>query len=120
MFVQNLKRILRERRLSQKEFLEALGLNKNAFATWEKGAMPRKSTIQQIANYLNIDADMLLSDMSIDDIPEVWESKVADTAYLPLSEQEKSIFEMYRALSGAGQLRVAQAVLNIFAKEQIG
>lgn len=69
-FTDNLKKLIKERGITQKKFLLDLGLNINAIGDWTKyGNTPKGDTLQKIANYFSVSVDYLLgkSENAIDD-----------------------------------------------------
>ena len=70
VFVDNLKKLIKERGITQKRFLIDLGLNINAIGDWAKnGNIPKGDTLQRIANYFSVSVDYLLgkSTIAVDD-----------------------------------------------------
>lgn len=69
-FVDNLKKLIKERGITQKKFLADMDLNINAIGDWTKyGNIPKGDTLQRIANYFSVSVDFLLgkSDIAVDD-----------------------------------------------------
>lgn len=70
LFVDNLKKLIKERGITQKKFLADLGLNINAIGDWQKnGNVPKGDTLQRISNYFSVSVDYLLgkSEIAVDD-----------------------------------------------------
>lgn len=64
-FVENLRRLISERGITQKRFLSDMGLNINAIGDWQKnGNIPKGDTLQSIANYFSVSVDYLLGESS--------------------------------------------------------
>lgn len=60
-FVARVKELIKEKGISQKEFLETLGLGRNSFTHWSKyGNIPRHETLIKIAAYFGVSTDYLL------------------------------------------------------------
>lgn len=65
IFRDNLNRILQERRKSQKEVADAIGVSPQTFNTWCQGiAMPRMGKLQLLADYFMINKSDLIEDHS--------------------------------------------------------
>lgn len=63
IFIDNLKKLISERGITQKKFLNDMGLNINAIGDWQKhGNVPKGVTLQRIANYFSVSVDYLLGE----------------------------------------------------------
>lgn len=61
-FSENLKQIRKERRLSQEELAEVLGVSRQAVSKWEQGqGYPEMETLLLLAGKLNVPLDALMS-----------------------------------------------------------
>lgn len=61
MFVERLKQLLKERKLTQGQLLSDLQMGKNQIRYWELGkTKPNASTVKAIADYLSVSPDYLL------------------------------------------------------------
>jgi len=61
MFVERLKQLLKERKLTQGQLLSDLQMGKNQIRYWEKEqTVPNASTLKAIADYLSVSPDYLL------------------------------------------------------------
>lgn len=61
-FMERVERILKEKRLTQKELAEDLGLRRPTLSDWKKnGAVPAGDICLKIADYLNVSVEYLIS-----------------------------------------------------------
>lgn len=61
-FSENLRKIRKEKRISQEELAELLGVSRQAVSKWEQGdGYPEVEKLLLIANQLNISLDCLMS-----------------------------------------------------------
>lgn len=61
MFIETLKKLMLDKRISNNKLLTDLGLNKSSILNWEKrGTIPNGETLQKIADYLGVSVDYLL------------------------------------------------------------
>ncbi|MBQ7669203.1 MAG: helix-turn-helix transcriptional regulator [Clostridia bacterium] len=69
-FGNNIKKLRRERGITQDQLANALGISGQAVSRWETGAaMPDISLIPALSNYFNVSSDFLL-DINVDGTPE--------------------------------------------------
>ena len=116
-FPDKLSYLLNERQLSRRQFLIDLGLNKNQFHRWEQGTPPMSRTVSSIADYFMV-TPVSLTDPERDIEYTFTATPVTpDMSLLPLTEQEKYILNMYREVSPTTQMRMAQAIMNLYDKE---
>lgn len=116
-FVDKIAYLLNERQISKTQFAKDLGLNKNQYHRWELGMVPQSRTVKMIADYfMVVPASLIDPDR---DIEHTFVEKATDDLYtfLPLSEQEKSLLAMYRDVSAQTQMRMIQALMNLYDKE---
>lgn len=60
IFCDRVKMLLKEKGVSQKDFLEKLNLGRNSFTHWSKyGNLPRHETLVRIAAYLGVSKEYL-------------------------------------------------------------
>ena len=59
-FIERLTELRKERGLTQKEVLEACGLNKNSFGLWKDGRVPIASTQKLLADYFGVSVSYLM------------------------------------------------------------
>ncbi len=60
-FAQNLKQLRKEKKLSQAEFAEILGVSQSAVSAWEAGmCLPVATTVIRIVKFFDVTADFLL------------------------------------------------------------
>ncbi len=106
MFYERLKALLKERGLSDKQFLADVKLSKNTMTNWKNGVVPTHRTLVYIANYLGVSVEYLKG-----------ESEKKDTS-TERKEQEDALLRMFRSTSEEGRLRIIQAVMNICDEEE--
>lgn len=69
-FGSNIKKLRRERGITQEELADALGISGQAVSRWETGAaMPDISLIPALSNYFKVSSDFLL-DINVDNMTE--------------------------------------------------
>lgn len=89
-FTDKLKALRKEKKLTQKEFAEMLGIKQNSYSDWETGKNePNLENIIKIAKILNTSTDYLLGltdiserelkTRSIEELKELGEEKVKET-----------------------------------------
>ena len=74
IFVENLKRILKEKKCLASELAEGIGVRKSTVSNWMNGlSLPRMDKINKICGFLNVERSELLEDTkenySHDDVP---------------------------------------------------
>lgn len=75
VFANNLKDLLSERNLTQKEVAKAIGVSPQTFNTWIRGvALPRMGKIQKLADYFHVEKSKLIDPLelkiNLDDVIE--------------------------------------------------
>lgn len=61
MLPQNLKKLRKEKRLTQKEFASLMKVSQQTIASWESGrAVPGSDTLNKLADFFNVSTDYLL------------------------------------------------------------
>ena len=98
MIVDRLKNLRNSRRLSQKDFAQALEVSQQTVASWESGRTePSNAALTAIADYFNVSADYLLG---------------RDATKAPsLSEEQRKLLSGFDNLNSAGR-NLLVAVLN--------
>ena len=89
---ENIKRLRKERDLTQEEFAEKLDISRQAVSRWEnEAALPDAQNILRISKLFNVTTDYLLNEDNEDraDAPaiEIAESKIEET--VPLTQKKK-------------------------------
>lgn len=107
MFYERLKALLKERGLSDKQFLSDIHLSKNVMTNWRHGAMPNQRTLMDIAKYFGVSVEWLKG---------TDESKGDEI--LLRRDQEDALLKMFRSASEEGRLRIIQAVMNICDEDE--
>ena len=98
MIVDRLKNLRNSRRLSQKDFAQALEVSQQTVASWESGRTePSNAALTAIADYFNVSADYLLG---------------RDATKAPsLSEEQRNLLSGFDNLNSAGR-NLLVGVLN--------
>lgn len=112
---ENIERLCYEQGESVNQLIQAIGLTPKSATGWKNGSIPRNSTLKKIADHFGVTVDWLLSDEAV--TPSKWDSKKETSEYGTLSSQEKQIIDMYRELTEMGKMRLIQAVLNVYDRE---
>ena len=107
MFYERLMALLKERGLSNKEFLAAIGMSKNQMTNWKNGVEPNFTTKHRIASYFGVTVEYL---SGLDSDKEASLQRMRD--------QEDALLRMFRATTEEGRLRIIQAVMNICDEEE--
>ena len=115
-FFENFERLCFENGVSMNSVVQTLGMYPSVITKWKNGSVPRKSTVKSVADHFNVTVDYLLSDEQV--TPGPWESRKERDEFLPLSTQEKTILEMFRATTDKGRLRMIQRILNVYDEEE--
>lgn len=103
IFKNNLNNILAEKRKTQKEVAEAIGVSPQTFNTWCQGiAIPRMGKIQLLADYFGINKSDLIDPPS---------SPAASGVQIELTEVEAEHIRRYRYLDESGR-EFVDTVLN--------
>lgn len=107
-FSNNLNNLLHERKKTQKEVAEAIGVSPQTFNTWCQGiALPRMGKLQKLADYFHIMKSELL-----DPTP------AAPGIVRTLSDDELEVVKAYREADNIGKEAVRR-VLGIEEKRDI-
>lgn len=114
MFYERLKALLKEKGLSDKQFLADINMGRNQMTNWKNGNIPNKSTLIVIANYFGVPVDYLLG---VDERNAELRKEALDLLD-DTTDQEKALLDMFRSTSEKGRLRIIQAVMNICDEEE--
>ena len=61
MFIETLKGLMSEKKVTTNKMLTDLGLGKNSMVNWTKrGTIPNGETLQKLADYFNVSVDYLI------------------------------------------------------------
>lgn len=98
MVIARLKSLRNSRKLSQKDFAQALRVSQQTVASWESGRTePSNTALRDIADYFNVSADYLLG---------------RETPSAPvLSDEQTTVLREFDALNSVGR-KLLVAVLN--------
>ena len=98
MVTDRLKSLRNARKISQKDFAQALKVSQQTVASWESGRTePSNTALKDIADYFNVSTDYLLG---------------RDTIKAPaLSDEQTTILKEFESLNTAGR-NALMAVLN--------
>ena len=105
MFWQNFSRLCYQSGKSPSRVAESVGLSSTAAVGWKKGAVPRDSTIKQIADYFGVPVEALTAD----EPPTLTALASASPAPTPappptaLEPDEAQLLTDYRGFSYAGR-----------------
>jgi SOS-response transcriptional repressor LexA len=93
-FIDKIDEYLKQHKMSQSEFERANNLSKSLVSKWRKGSNPRSDTLREIADFMGISADDLMSEDAADlygteSIPDNWSSgpdvvRDASLRYIPV------------------------------------
>jgi transcriptional regulator with XRE-family HTH domain len=102
----NLKSLREERKITQIQLAEVLGVKHNTVSSWENGTNSIDiSLVMQICKYLNVSLD------------DMFGRKSKDIPTLEMSEVEKKLIFSYRNLSRDNQLKVTGIIEFMFDEE---
>ena len=98
---QVIRRLRKERNLTQEDLAELLGVTFQAVSKWENDTgMPDISQVVPIAHVFGVSTDVLFGTFGTNDTEEVWKIVQSARALLSTPTTSKSLFEM----SGSGKL----------------
>ena len=96
---QVIRRLRKERNLTQEDLAELLGVTFQAVSKWENDTgMPDISQVVPIAHVFGVSTDVLFGTFGTNDAEEVWKIVQSARALLSTPTTSKSLFETYRAL----------------------
>ena len=102
----NLKFFREERKITQKQLAEVLGVKHNTISTWEKGTNSIDvSLLMQICEYLNVSLD------------DMFGRKNNDITTLEMSEEERRLIFDWRKLSHDNQMKITGIIEFMFGEE---
>ena len=101
-----ISRLLKEQGKKQKDLTDFLGIGENRFTDWKSGRITSwNKFVPQIAEFLGVSTDYLLG---ISDE----ESCIADNGEM-LTEQEKTLIQIFRETTEEGRLEMIAAIMTI-------
>lgn len=93
-FIDKIDEYLKQHKMSQSEFERANKLSKSLISKWRKGSKPRSDTMRDIADFMGISVDDLMSEdiadlYGSDSVPDTWSSapdvvRDASLRYIPV------------------------------------
>lgn len=96
-FPGNLKRILRDRGMSQTMLADALGISKGTLSDWLSGRYyPRGKYLQAMCEYLNVDMAELVAEKTATQL----DAEIAALYETLSDERKKQVIDYARFLSG--------------------
>ena len=90
---------------------EKLGYSNATATKWKKGAIPRSTTIQRIADYFGVTSDYLLGKTDK-------KEKAPANSESNFTEAEIALIEMYRGLDDAGKITVGTVLKKEYDRTQ--
>lgn len=106
MFIERLISLLRERDLTNAQFLSALGLGKNQINYWKKNRnVPNEVTVKAIADYFNVSVDYLLGN--------------TDQKEKPLVNGDEELNEYLEELKNRSEMRMLFSLAKGATKEDV-
>lgn len=119
-FVSKLNYLIDQKHITKNQLMTDLSLNKNQFHRWETGMnAPSRRTLQVLADYFLVTAESLSNPEQEIEYTYTATPITPDITLLPLSEQEKYILNLYREVSPTTQMRMAQAIMNLYDAEEL-
>lgn len=101
-----ISRLLKEQGKKQKDLTDFLGIGENRFTDWKSGRITSwNKYVPQIAEFLGVSTDYLLG---ISDE----EPCIADNGEV-LTEQEKTLIQIFRETTEEGRLEMIAAIMTI-------
>lgn len=95
MFSDRLDKVLRERKITQKELAEKIGIRRPTISDWKKnGACPTIDVALRIADFLNVDCRWLVTGEESEKVTLSQEEKKLLAAWDELSQADKEEIEM--------------------------
>ena len=104
IIIERLEELLKLRKISKRDFLEKIEMNKNQIALWKQGkSLPKKAVINEIAALLDVDPEYLTgeSDIIKKDVP------------IEYTEQETELIDIFRSTTEKGRLKMIAAIMQI-------
>ncbi len=115
---QVIRRLRKERNLTQEELAEQLGVTFQAVSKWENDTgMPDISQVVPIAHVFGVSTDVLFGTLGTNDTEEVWKIVKDAQALLSRPLTAKSLFEKYRAVKEGLKLYPNNTILLMHCLE---
>lgn len=110
------KNIARLRMLSgmtQDDFARVAGVSRSAVAQWERGSSePRMGAIQRLSDYFHVPKAWVIEDGGMDGVQMV-AGVLVKSASNGLSEDENTLLDLYRSMSGDGRIALLAAARGL-------
>lgn len=110
------KNIARLRMLSgmtQDDFARVAGVSRSAVAQWERGsAEPRMGAIQRLSDYFHVPKAWVIEDGGMGGVQMV-AGVLVKSASNGLSEDENTLLDLYRSMSGDGRIALLAAARGL-------
>lgn len=98
-FNENLRRIRKERNITQEQLADAVGVSAQAVSKWEMKGYPDTQLLPAIADFLSVSIDELFGREKSEDI-SIYDSIITHIRELPSEEEKMSLaFDMCRAIT---------------------
>lgn len=115
---QIIRRLRKERNLTQEELAELLGVTFQAVSKWENDSgMPDISQIVPIAHAFDVSTDVLFGTIGTNDTEEVWKTVKGAQALLSCPLTAESLFQKYRAIKEGLKLYPNNTILLMHCLE---
>ena len=85
-----------------------LGLSNATFSCWTDSSVPRRATLERIADYFGVTVDYLIGN---EDVPA--STAVTAASGWELDEREQTLLTTFRSTTEEGRQLIIQSVLNI-------
>lgn len=102
-----------DRNESPSAVCKKIGLSNAAFSCWDDNSVPRRATLQKLANYFGVTVDYLLGNDDTHARVNTNEKKPADVG--ELSKAERALIKLFRSVDEDNQeflVQTIQAVLS--------
>lgn len=99
MFYEIVNNLCKERKTNITKMAQDIGLSNAAPSSWKKGAIPKATTLEKIAQYFDVSTDYLLGKTAEKKPADLSISRLKDTRYYELSpENQKLVDQMIEKL----------------------
>ena len=109
-------KLLKEQGKKQKDLTDYLNITPNAFTDWKAGRIKSwQKHLPKIAEFLNVSIDYLLGKVDQDDQNDLLKQETIEKSFsaLDLTEQEKTLIQVFRGTTEEGRLEMITAIINI-------
>lgn len=106
MFVERLKGLMKEKKVTWKEVCETLKIGKNQLKYWkDHDTVPDGKTLAKLSEYFGVSIDFLIGNDTIKE--EILEILASD-----LTEQEKTLIKLFRRASEEGRMGIIHDIIE--------